>query len=377
MPIIKAHQPLLHRLPIVYLYADPGLGKTSVGNTCDNPLLIDFDRGADRSLFRQEVLQVDENKGWEEVRELDKAGAFRQYKTIIIDTAKGALDDYIQPWLIKQDAKYGTMKWKLQMFGEMGAEFKRFINSLRRQGCAVFVIAHARKEEERMVPDITGGSGQFLFRLADVIGYMSMKNGERQIQFTPSEYQYCKDCANLGIVRVPHPSEVEFATFGATLVQRVHDAVNSMSIEQQKAIDITNEYLQKIEVVETPEALTELLNEVNTLSDHLKFPLRTAVQEKAKANGWVANKETKCFEAPVKKDEPAAGSLFVEEIPKGKARYETSYQQPDSISTVIPTIKNMDQYAALYMANQETIDADEKLTALLSTKKTELDAATA
>ncbi len=44
LPIITADQTLLVQAIIVYLYADPGLGKSSMGFTAEKAISFDFDR---------------------------------------------------------------------------------------------------------------------------------------------------------------------------------------------------------------------------------------------------------------------------------------------------------------------------------------------
>ena len=71
MPIIKREESLPNRPVVVLLYGDPGVGKTSCFNTADAPLLLDFDRGVDRSISRQDTLVI---SSWDEVIAEEKAG---------------------------------------------------------------------------------------------------------------------------------------------------------------------------------------------------------------------------------------------------------------------------------------------------------------
>ncbi|EOK5379030.1 ATP-binding protein, partial [Acinetobacter baumannii] len=69
LPIITADQTLLVQAIIVYLYADPGLGKSSMGFTAEKAISFDFDRGAHRTgeLRRGAVVQVHQ---WSDVANL-------------------------------------------------------------------------------------------------------------------------------------------------------------------------------------------------------------------------------------------------------------------------------------------------------------------
>ena len=60
--IITADQALTVSAIITYLYADPGLGKTSIGFTGDEAISFDFDKGSHRTgeLRRGAVVQVNQ-----------------------------------------------------------------------------------------------------------------------------------------------------------------------------------------------------------------------------------------------------------------------------------------------------------------------------
>ncbi len=90
MPIIKQNAILPERPIIMVLYGVPGSGKTSVAATANNPVLIDTDRGFDRAVHRVDTLVANT---WEDI--LNDEASFDTYDTIIIDTAKATLDDYL------------------------------------------------------------------------------------------------------------------------------------------------------------------------------------------------------------------------------------------------------------------------------------------
>ena len=53
MPIVKANQNFPARPVVMLIYGVPGVGKTSLSNTAENPVLVDCDRGADRAVIRK------------------------------------------------------------------------------------------------------------------------------------------------------------------------------------------------------------------------------------------------------------------------------------------------------------------------------------
>ena len=72
----------------VLIYGTPGIGKTSIACSANNPLLLDFDKGAHRSAFRCDTLLVDD---WHQVASLNPKD-IAQYDTIILDTVGRLLD---------------------------------------------------------------------------------------------------------------------------------------------------------------------------------------------------------------------------------------------------------------------------------------------
>lgn len=168
MPIVKKNEPLPERPVVIMIYGDPGIGKTSLGNTANEPLLIDFDRGKDRAIHRQDVLVVN---SWADVDNAEKEKLFANYKTINIDTAKAALDDFLMVHVVQED--YKLAKNKLGAYGAIGDKFKLFINARRQENADIIVINHAKTEKEgdytRTIPDVTGQSYQLLLRVCDQV----------------------------------------------------------------------------------------------------------------------------------------------------------------------------------------------------------------
>lgn len=315
MPIIKKNEPIGKRPVIILIYGEPGIGKTSLFNTANKPLLIDFDRGVDRSILRQDTLMV---RTWEDVQTEEKAGTFKDYSTIGIDTAKSALDDFLMTYVIKSDFKY--QKNKLAAYGAIGDEFKIFVNNRRQEDADLVIIAHAKDEKDgdniKKYPDVTGGSYQLLLRIADQVGYMKTMNNKRVILFEPSDNTIGKNVARLPIVEVPNESEPGFQNFMSDLITRVKDALMTQSEAQREAVVQADDYKAKIAAVTTPDELTDLLVQANALPEFLKAPLKKLIGEKAKEHAWIPNKETKRFEGAVKPTEPAKTEEPVKEAEK-------------------------------------------------------------
>jgi len=294
MPVIRKDESLPKRPVVIVIYGEPGIGKTSLFNTSNNPLLIDFDRGVDRSIFRQDSLLVSR---WEDVIQEEKAGTFKNYSTIGIDTAKAALDDFLMSYVIRQDQKLA--KNKLGAYGAIGDEFKLFVNNRRADGADLVIIAHAKQEKDgdiiRNIPDVTGQSYNLLLRISDQVGYMRTVNNKRTIQFEPTDFTVGKNVARIPLVEIPDENDTRFKNFMATLIQQVKDAIARQSEIQQDALKKVELYREQIESCEDPDELTAILSVIRELPDNYQKGLLKLVSDSAKRNGFVADKEKGCY----------------------------------------------------------------------------------
>lgn len=295
MPIVKQNEPLPERSVVIGLYGEPGVSKTTLANTSDNPLVIDFDRGIARSLLRKDFLQVD---SWGDVIAEEQRGTFKSYKTIIIDTAKAALDDFLMPHVVQKDFKLS--KNKLQAYGAIGDEFKLFLNKRRNEGCDVIIIAHAKKDEDtkKHIPDITGQSYNLILRVCDQIGYVSMQNNQRTIQWDPTDITIGKNTASLQTTVIPDKGSSDLRSFMNTIISQVKASIVQQSEAQREALEKMQKYENEIEETETPEDLSLLVAPVQVLPKALAEPLAKRMGEKAKQKGWTWDKVNRCYVDP-------------------------------------------------------------------------------
>ncbi|WP_335969770.1 ATP-binding protein [Acinetobacter bereziniae] len=239
--IITAEQPLLVQAIIVYLYADPGLGKTSIGFTGDKAISFDFDKGSHRTgeLRRGAVVQVQQ---WADVANLTP-NDLAPFNTIVIDTV-GAMLESIKTHLMSNSTnrqKDGSLKLKAQ--GLANNIFKQYVNSLISLGKDVVFIAHASEDQsgDQIVyrPDLGGKNRNELYRIADIMGYLTtVTTGEgknaRLISFKPSPTHHAKNSGGLGgdTGEVWVPDLKTSPTFLADLIKQAKDHINTMSPEQ-------------------------------------------------------------------------------------------------------------------------------------------------
>ena len=113
--ITKATEPLFVDRINLCIYGAPGIGKTSLGFTAENPLLLDADEGAYRAANRKDSVVV---KKWADMASIQKSD-LDPYSTVIVDTAGRTLDK-LSADIIEGNPKMGRGgALTLQGFGEL------------------------------------------------------------------------------------------------------------------------------------------------------------------------------------------------------------------------------------------------------------------
>lgn len=293
MTIVRKDQAFPERPVIIVLYGYAGVGKTSVANTAANPILLDCDRGADRSIFRPDTIVA---SNWDEV--LKDEAEIKSYSTLEIDTAKSVLDDFLMTHVINADYKLKTNK--LKAYGAIADEFKLFINRRRNEVLDIVIIAHAKEEKDgdnvRISPDVTGGSKDLLLRIADQVGFMYMANNERTITFNPTDRTIGKNVARLPILTVPDETDPAFKTFMADIITRVKGSIQSLT-EEQKNLIIRIEGVQNLmNELKTPADAETISAEIGKLPKAQQVAFRSSLKSKLTEIGVVYDNKTKKFD---------------------------------------------------------------------------------
>ena len=270
MPIIKKDDVTPERPVIIVLYGQPGSGKTSVATTAEVPLLVDTDRGYDRSVQRVDTLVANR---WEDI--LGAQNDMSSYKTIIVDTAKATLDDYLSTYAVQTD--YKLAKNTLKKFGRMADDFKAFVNVLRQNGSDIIFICHDKEQSEGDVikhsPDCTGQSKDLLLRIADQVGFISLINAKRTVSFEPNDNYVGKNVAQIPMTEIPDATSPEFATFMADIIKKVKQSIQSKSEAQRK----------------DDESAAKLLSDCKELPQIMKQPFFNEINTALTAKGFVFN----------------------------------------------------------------------------------------
>lgn len=283
MPIIKKNDVRPERPVVIVIYGQPGSGKTSIATTAENPVVIDCDRGSDRAVQITDTLIA--NK-WNEI--IEQVNELSAYKTVVVDTAKAALDDFLSQYVCELNYKFKTNS--LKRFGQMADEFKDFVGKLQSFGTDVVFICHDKETAEgdviRHAPDCTGSSKDLLLRKADQVGYVSLVNGKRFISFEPKDNFVGKNVAQLQAEQIPDYGTAEFSNFMAGIIQKVKQSIQNKSEAQRNANALLDTLRAELDKVDTDKAAEELMVKCTKLPKVMKLPFFNEMKKILASKGF-------------------------------------------------------------------------------------------
>lgn len=297
--IVTSVQPLNVENIITFIYGDPGIWKTSLAFTAKNPILFDFDKGAYRASNRKDTVQIG---SWQEVATFT-AQDLVNYDTIIIDTAGRALDMIIDS--LKTDSRNKTQSGQLSMqgYGKLGGIFTDWLKMLRGMGKDIVLLAHASedKDGDNVIkrPDMVGGSKKEAYKIADMMAYMTMQQGQngavRVLNFTPNHTYLAKDSGQIGNIIINSMTDAPNQL--ADIIQATKDHINSLSAEAAKAQQQLENLRNDLLDAESTSDLDELKADLNK-SHPLYKEMALSVMSRSKALGFIYDKSSDSFIDP-------------------------------------------------------------------------------
>jgi hypothetical protein len=296
MKIIRATDPIPVEHPVLCVYGQPGIGKSSLGYSADTPLLLDFDAGSHRASNRRDTLQI---HTWADVTELlDDKAALEPYKSIVVDTV-GRLLDVMTLDIIEQNPKLGRDgSLSLQGFGVLKGRFRGLLTQLRAKGKDVVLLAHHREDKDGditiMRPDIQGASYGEVMKSADMVGFLYMRGKDRILDFNPTDRWHGKNPVNWKPLALPPVAKA--LTVLAELIAQGRAALGSISDESAKVAEQIFEWRTQIDTYTTPEECTKAITQVAAITPEMaKVQVKRLLWDKAKALGFTFDDKAKAF----------------------------------------------------------------------------------
>ncbi len=290
LKITKSFELMPVKQIVVALYGSPGCGKSTLGFSCDTPLMLDFDKGAYRAKGRKDTVVID---NWSDVTAIDSAD-LEKYHTIIVDTAGRCLDA-LSADIIARNPKMGRGgALTLQGYGQLKSDFAAWLKNLRSFGKDVVLIAHSSEERdgddliERL--DMQGSSKNEVYKSADAMGRMFIRGNDRMLNFSPTGTQFGKNPGNLEIIKIPDTDTDPECL--KKIIGQIKTSLNAATEEQVIEQARLNELRVRINALETSVQFTEMTKTMSGSQPKDKALLMAAAKEK----GFTWNKEFKAFE---------------------------------------------------------------------------------
>lgn len=278
---------------VITLYGEPGCFKTSLALTSLNPVLIDFDGGLWRAHGIDKVDKFIMEGGWHELERNIDDGMFDEHQTIITDTAKTALDNYLAPAIMEENPSMKSAAGGLTP-GGYGALSQRFKESYIRKfkGKVLIFIAHEKEESESdyttYKPDITGGTYGIIMQMSDLVMWVHKENDKVVLRSENSSRYISKD-RGISTLEVPHYSDPSWEGFFQREV--IAKVILSLSLNVKKTEDetmVANEWIKKIAGIGTLEEMNTFVRDIKALESNqaIKSLVTDKMVKHAKSNGW-------------------------------------------------------------------------------------------
>lgn len=298
MHIIKPTEAMPVEYPVFCVYGPPGIGKTSLGNSAPDPLLVDADQGAHRAIHRRDTVRV---SSYADIAELfGQREAFARYQTVVIDTVNRMLDLKTAE-IIEQTPRYardGTLT--LQGYGALKSGFRLTMTQLRALNMNVVLLAHSKEERDGdttiVRPDIVGASYGEVMKVADCVGVLYIQGKRRVLDFSPTDRWVGKNPVGWDPIVIPPAAKATHVL--ADLIEEARRALGAISTESAKQAALVEDWRAAIEALATAAEFNEAAGNLEKLPEVVKAQLRPAFTARVKTMGLRFDKDTKTYIAP-------------------------------------------------------------------------------
>lgn len=279
MKIIKATEAIPVEHPVFCLFGQPGIGKTSIGYSTKEPLMLDFDDGAHRAANRRDTAII---RTWADVEDLKEALA--PYSTVVVDTVGRCLD-LMTVDIIEKNPKHGRDGGlSLQGFGALKSRFRLWISQLRSLGKDVVLIAHHKEDKDGdsfvIRPDITGSSYGEVMKISDFVGFIYMAGKDRILDFNPTERWVGKNPGGWKPLKVPHVAKAQ--TFLAELMDQGRSALGAISEESAKITQQVDDWRAAIETFTTADEINKAISKTADMTAIVAPQVKRLLMDRAK-----------------------------------------------------------------------------------------------
>ena len=292
-------------------YGSPGVGKTSLGYSADNSLMLNLDMGAHRVKPEHRIgKDTSVCKTFDEVK-ADVEYAKGKYKTIVIDTG-GALVEMLKQYVVDhpQDFKGGakaTGGISLQGYGFVKTLWNDFTRTLRQNFNVVYIF---HEQAEKNGDDgtfysivVEGAAKNVVWQSADLAARFFINNGQRYLGFTPTEQYSAKSSFGIkGLVEIPELKQGDKNDFLEKLFIKVRENLNAeskaLAPEKEKYDTAMAQAKEVCAAVNKPEDVAPAAQFIKSIDHALTSEKEATAMLKARLAelGIVWNKQTKAYE---------------------------------------------------------------------------------
>ena len=291
LTITRQGDPLDIKTVTGLILGNPGAGKTTLACTTANALLLDFDRGSHRAANRPDTVLIDRWADIEGIRRDD----LTPYSTLVVDTVGRCLDTLIVDIIEKEPAAGYGGTLKLQGYGRLKSRFTGWMKQILSYGLNVILVAHALEErhgeEVKLRVDGAGSGKEEVYKIADMIGRLTVKGGNRVIDWNPSDSGFGKNPGRLPAAQVPdsHSNPLFLQQAIETTLAAINSANRASNDEAARQTDLRAE----LESLKTTDEFNARAAQMK--SDNAKPVDRGMLVAIAKERGFEFDKSTATF----------------------------------------------------------------------------------